>query len=79
MDTIDKHPVKGGNQQGRIVHIGRTSYQGEVPIGKIWTDSPLKAPLYFPTSGQEKNTDVFQALIYEPSLVTHQIIEMRAN
>lgn len=67
LDTINKYAVKGGVQAPLVLHLGRTAYDGEVPIGKIWTASPLNAPLYFPTSAlAERNTDTYQALIYEP-------------
>lgn len=57
--------MRGGVENGHVVHLGRISYGGEVVVGKIATNSANNAPLFFVDKYAEKKTKSYEMLLYE--------------
>ncbi|RZC36466.1 hypothetical protein BDFB_014844 [Asbolus verrucosus] len=69
-DMINKHPVVGGYdhvENKGVMNIGRVMYQGILKIGNVAAYYSENVRLYFPHNDQEKNTRVYEVLIYDKS------------
>ncbi|EFA08774.2 uncharacterized protein LOC103314048 [Tribolium castaneum] len=65
VETIGKHLVVGGYENGKILNIGRGSYQEEVIVGKVCSYNIGNALMYFPYKNEEVTMDSYEVLIYD--------------
>ncbi|XP_063913026.1 uncharacterized protein LOC135129710 [Zophobas morio] len=68
-DIIGKHLVVGGYENGKLLNIGRGSYQEEVIVGKVCSYNIGNASLYFPYKNQELNMDSYEILVFDNDAV----------
>ncbi|KAJ3617377.1 hypothetical protein MTP99_007105 [Tenebrio molitor] len=68
-DAIGKHLVIGGYENGKVLNIGRGSYQEEVIVGKVCGFNIGSALLYFPYKGKELNMKSYEVLVYDINAV----------
>jgi hypothetical protein len=64
-DLIGKHLVVGGTENGKILNIGRASYQGEVIVGKVCSYNVGDASMFFPYHNNEISVASYEVLVYE--------------
>ncbi|XP_044252980.1 uncharacterized protein LOC123003961 [Tribolium madens] len=65
VESIGKHLVVGGYENGKILNVGRGSYQEEAIVGKVCSYNIGKALMYFPYKNEEINMDSYEVLIYD--------------
>jgi hypothetical protein len=73
-ELIGKHLVVGGTENGKVLNIGRVSYQGEVIVGKVYSYSVGDALMFFPYHSNETSVVSYEVLVYE-----HFEIDARIN
>lgn len=67
LDSLTKHVVVGGFEYDFMLHIGRTSHQRKLVIGKIIAAYGEIAPLCYVYEDKEINVKVYEMLIYDNS------------
>ena len=66
-DTIGKYLVPGGTENGKLLNIGRVSYQGEVIVGKVCGYNIGNALMFFPYGKDEISVGSYEVLVYDDS------------
>ncbi|CAH1383066.1 unnamed protein product [Tenebrio molitor] len=64
-ELAGKHLVAGGTENGKILNIGRVSYQGEVIVGKVCSYNVGNALMFFPYHNNEISVKSYEVLVYE--------------
>ncbi|XP_063917088.1 uncharacterized protein LOC135132817 [Zophobas morio] len=67
IDTIGQNLVPGGTENGKLLHIGRVSYQGEVIVGKVCGYNIGNALMFFPYGKDEISVGSYEVLVYDDS------------
>ncbi|RZB94398.1 uncharacterized protein BDFB_009378, partial [Asbolus verrucosus] len=68
-DTIGKHLVVGGTENGKVLNVGRVSYQGEIIVGKVCGYNIGNSLLFFPYQNKEIHADSYEVLVYDDNPV----------
>lgn len=63
-DSIGKHLVEGGTEDGLILNVGRVAFQGEVVVGKVCNYNLGNALLYFTHDKKVYNSPNYEVLVY---------------
>ncbi|RZB94396.1 DUF3421 domain containing protein, partial [Asbolus verrucosus] len=64
-ELIGRHLVVGGTENGKILNIGRVTYQGEVIVGKVCGYNIGDAQMFFPYQNKEISVSSYEVLVYD--------------